>query len=520
MDAPYSRHMGHDDITNAAGDLAMNLSPAEHETFAILGDVLGDLMAGADGLPLSGAPRLYARRDLLPAEAREDPFNAVARWCTVKCTTSGDGRKLDGIRLAVKDCIAVAEIPMTGGSHLLVDFTPTMDATVISRALAAGAEIRAITNMDDLAMCASGDSSAYGPTLSPFNPSHLAGGSSSGSAAALHYDTIDMALGTDTGGSVRVPAAWCGVVGFKPTHGLVPYTGVLAIDRLLDHVGTLTRTVNDAARLLAVISGPDGLDPIQSPDVRVPDFEAALSSIPSLRGRRIAIVTETLHTSTGVDPLVREAVLAVAHTLEAAGVEIIECSMPEHLAASAVIFGMLAEGIAATVTTRGNGSQRDGTNWPELALAVATGRQQNTDRLSPQVKLSLLAGTIMRRQTAGTSYAHAANSRPAITHAYDQALAGIDALLMPTTPGLPLELNHDLPLAERILRSWTPLTNTSATNITGHPAISLPLALANDLPVGVMLTGHRHHDAELLALAHAIESTIGWTTPHRKEEGL
>jgi amidase len=512
MNATFDRRIDAADIAEAAAALSIGLSPEEHETFGALGAALADVMASVDGLPQAGPVRIDARRAQRPCDHRpEDPLNAVVRWCAVKST--GSGGALNGVRLAVKDCIAVADVPMTAGSMILDDFVPSVDATVVSRALAAGAEIVAITNMDDLAMCAGGDSGAHGPTVCPFDAARSAGGSSSGSAAALHYEGVDMGLGTDTGGSVRVPAAWCGVVGFKPTHGLVPLTGVLAIDRLFDHVGTLTRTVEDAARLLGVISGPDGFDPMQDGSVAAPDFAAALAAGVSLQGRRIAMVAEGFDGSLGVEPAVRDAVLAAARRLEAAGAQVIEMSLPEHLAASAVMFSMLAEGLAGTLATGGNGYQLDGAYWPDLALALRAGLKRNVDHLSPQVKLALLAGTIMRRRAAGASYARAANARRGLVDGYNRALVGVDALLLPTTPGLPLQLADELPLAERITRSWGPLTNTSATNITGHPAVSLPLAVANGLPVGVMLVGARHGDAELLALADAIESTIGWTHP-------
>src|SRR5437773_7337474 len=185
---------------------------------------LDDLWHAAD----SPAPPEYAERDpgSRPAPGT-DPLNAIVRRCSVKGAATG---ALAGKRIGVKDNIAVAGIPMTCGSRVLEGYVPERDATIVERVLRAGAEIVAVLNMDDFAFAAAGDTSAYGPTLNPHDPRHLAGGSSGGSAAALHYADVDLTLGGDQGGSIRVPSSWCGTVGLKPTHGLVPYTGIVGID--------------------------------------------------------------------------------------------------------------------------------------------------------------------------------------------------------------------------------------------------------------------------------------------------
>ena len=170
---------------------------------------------------------------------------------------------LSGLRLAMKDSVAIAGIPLTCGSAILQGFVPRYDATVTDRILRAGAEIVCITNMDDLAFSGGGESSWYGPTRNPFDPERSAGGSSSGAAAALWYDGIDLAVGCDQGGSIRAPASWCGVVGLKPTHSLVPYTGIAGIDATFDHCGPLARTAEGTALLLQAMAGQDPGDPRQ-----------------------------------------------------------------------------------------------------------------------------------------------------------------------------------------------------------------------------------------------------------------
>ena len=180
----------------------------------------------------------------------------------------------------MKDSVAIAGIPLTCGSAILQGFVPRYDATVTDRILRAGAEIVCITNMDDLAFSGGGESSWYGPTRNPFDPERSAGGSSSGSAAALWYDGIDLAVGCDQGGSIRAPASWCGVVGLKPTHSLVPYTGIAGIDATFDHCGPMARTAEGAALLLQAMAGQDPGDPRQCevPELRL---HSARSSAPA-----------------------------------------------------------------------------------------------------------------------------------------------------------------------------------------------------------------------------------------------
>ena len=186
--------------------------------------------------------------------AVDDPYNAIVRRCRVKADIDGP---LTGKRIGLKDSIAIAGIPMTCGSKVLEGFVPTLDSVVTDRLLRAGATISAVTNMDDFAFSGGGDTSTYGPTLCPFDLTRTAGGSSSGSAAALYYDDVDIAIGADQGGSIRVPAAWCGAVGLKPTYGLVPYVGIAGIDQTFDHCGPIALCVEDAALVLGVIAGAD-----------------------------------------------------------------------------------------------------------------------------------------------------------------------------------------------------------------------------------------------------------------------
>ncbi|MHB8384809.1 MAG: amidase family protein, partial [Candidatus Binataceae bacterium] len=216
-----------DELRELARAHQIDLTPAEVRS---LGGAIAAQMGGFERI-MAMAPEQqssvarYPNRDPgMRAERSGDPLNAVLRRCHVAGAAAG---KLAGKRIGLKDSVCVAGIPASGGSHVLQGYTPDRDATIVTRMLDAGAQIVATLNMDDFALSGDGRTSAYGPTLNPHNPEYCSGGSSSGSGAALNYDWIDITIGTDQGGSIRIPASWCGVVGIKPTYGLVPYTGVM-----------------------------------------------------------------------------------------------------------------------------------------------------------------------------------------------------------------------------------------------------------------------------------------------------
>ena len=221
------------------------LSQNELEAFQALIPGLFENYELLDQMPLPREPLKYRDRD--PGQRptrREDPLNAIVRRCTLRGASSG---KLAGKRFGLKNNICVAGMPMSCGSLVLDGYIPDTDATIVGRLLNEGAEVVATLNMDNFAFSGAGDTSALGAVLNPHSREHLAGGSSAGSAAALYYDDIDITIGGDQGGSIRIPASWCGVVGLKPTHGLVPYTGIVGIDNTFDHVGPMARTAADAA---------------------------------------------------------------------------------------------------------------------------------------------------------------------------------------------------------------------------------------------------------------------------------
>jgi len=273
-------------------------------------------------LPETRTPLRYPSRDAGSRPSpEEDPYNAILRRCTLRGATGG---KLSGKRIGLKNNICVAGMPMTCASLMLEDYIPDTDATIVTHMLNEGAEITAILNLDNFAFSGAGDTSAFGPTLNPHNTDYLAGGSSGGSAAGLYYDDIDITIGGDQGGSIRIPASFCGVVGHKPTHGLVPYTGIVGIDNTFDHAGPMARTVYEAALLLEVIAGKDPLDPRQG-EVATQPYTEALNDDTS--GLRIGVVTEGFgmpESDLAVDYRVRQALRGLAE----AGATVSDVSIP------------------------------------------------------------------------------------------------------------------------------------------------------------------------------------------------
>jgi amidase len=498
-----------DELREIAASWGFSVEDGEDEQLLLVAETVFQAFDLLDAQEPAFVPPIDAERD--PGRApsgEEDPLNALIRVCSVRAPAA-EGI-LSGKRVATKDSVAIAGIPLTCGSRVLQGYVPAEDSVVTERILRAGGEIVAITNMDDLAFSAGGDSSWYGPTLNPWDRGRTAGGSSSGSAAALFYDEIDVAIGADQGGSIRAPASWCGVVGLKPTHGLVPYVGVAGIDQTFDHCGPLARTTADAALLLQVIAGKDAGDPRQG-EVPERDYVAAVERAPgTLAGARLGLVTEAFGADAGTEPETAEVVRETVERMRALGAEIVDVSLPEHLRAGGIAFIGFVEGMANLMESGGNGYSWQGRYWQDLSPALAAGLREHAQELSAQMKVALIGGRWLRRQYAGSLYAKAQNLRPWLRAAYGRALEGVDALLLPTTPWPAHELAPDLALAERVLRGWANLSNTYPTDMTGHPALSLPLAEADGLPVGVMLVGRRFDDARLLSLGASCEQTLGW----------
>ncbi|WP_276259070.1 amidase [Haloglomus litoreum] len=432
----------------------------------------------------------------------DDPYNA---WITACHVAGDDGGPLDGWRIAVKDNVAVAGVEMTCGSRVVEGYVPNHDATVVRRLLDAGGDVVGKTNMDDMAFTGNGHSSAFGPTLNPHDPSRLAGGSSGGSAIAVVEDEADLAIGADQGGSIRVPAAWCGIVGHKPTHGLVPYTGIVGIENTIDHVGPMAADVETAARALTVMAGRDPDDPRQPGTVPERDYARDLDPDPA--SLSVGVVSQGF-TRPEADDRVEERVRAAVDALADAGASVEEISLPEHDDAEAVYDVALAEGTYAAMVGEGVGHNWLG--WYDEGWVEAFGkfrRAQGGD-FPPTVKYTLLLGAYSSEAYHSAYYAAAMNLRRELVAAYDEALAPFDVLAMPTTPQLPNEYVPDQDRVAFIDDAWGSLANCCPFNATGHPALSVPVDPVDGLPVGLMLVGEQFDDGTVLDAGRAVEAVV------------
>lgn len=433
----------------------------------------------------------------------EDPYNAILRRCLIEGSATG---KLSGTKVGVKDNISVSGVPMTCGSHFLPDYTPDTDATVVTRILEEGGNIVAMLNMDDFAWSGSGGTSVFGPVLNPHDTEHLAGGSSAGSGAALFYDDIDVTLGCDQGGSIRIPAAWCGVVGLKPTFGLVPYTGIVAEEATFDHVGPMARSVEEVALMLDVIAGKDPLDQRQGV-VPKQDYIGSLSGV--INGIKIGVLAEGFGAK-GAEQEVDDAVQSALADVASLGVQIVEISIPYHLASLAIYRGVIPEGSTSLLRAWGLGDNHLGFYDASLGAAIKRNMESNADSLPPDAKLTLLQGSYLRQRYGGQIYAMAQNLRPTLRTAYDVALEEVDVIAMPTVPTLPFKIDPEQDWVTRISRGAVVSNNCAPFNASGHPAISIPCATVRGLPVGLMLVAKHFDDALLIKIADALQKGMGW----------
>ena len=502
-----------DQIRSLAGMAGFEVGPEEMDDFETLTQFVLAQLEAFDTLinpPLSIVP---AKRDYdeisQTRPSPDDPYNAIIRRCDV---AGDDAGILTGKRIGLKDLISVAGLPMTCASRILVNFVPQEDATVTARILREGGRITALLNLEDLAFSGGGETSAFGTVLNPFDRMRTASGSSGGSAAALYYDDIDITFGTDQGGSIRLPAAWCGVLGLKPTHGLVPYTGIAGIDHTIDHVGPLAQTVTDLALGLQAVAGRDGLDPRQPGQVDTQDYSAAVAGAPdSLDGFRVGVINEALGEEG--PPGTAETVQATRESLGVLGqlgATVEDISLPEH-ALGAMLFPVIVfGGGAATFRSFGQAYHQTGRYDLAMTQAFADGLTQRANELPPTVKLVTLIGAYLHREYGGTIYGLAQNLRPQIAAGFDAALRTYDLLLTSTATHYAHCALPEASVSEKVMRGYGMVSNCAPTNFTGHPALSMPLAEADGLPVGVQIIGPRFGEAKMLAFAQVLEREHGW----------
>src|SRR3989440_965104 len=451
-----------------AADLGFPLPEAAAQSF--LGLMAGSfaaydaVAAMPDHVPAVRYPRTPGYRP----EGAENRYNAWYVKTTVKGTQTG---KLAGKTIVLKDNVCLAGVPMMNGASTLEGYVPDVDATIVTRMLDAGGTIVGKAHCEYFCFSGGSHTCAAGPVHNPRKPGYSAGGSSSGSAALVAAGEVDMAIGGDQGGSIRIPASYCGIYGLKPTHGLVPYTGVFPIENTPDHTGPMTANVADNALLLEVLAGPDGLDPRQV-NVKTAQYTNALTG--DARGMKIAIVKEGFghaNSETDVDAVVRKG----AALFRQLGAQVDEVSIPLHLAGPAIWTPIAVEG-ATWQMMNGNGF---GFNWKGLYVTslidAHSAWRQRADEFSDTLKTTILFGQYALNKYRGHYYAKSQNLGRVLRAAYDAVLAEYDLLLMPTLPlkAQPIP-KPGAPRMEIIQRAFEMLPNTAPIDVTGHPSMSVP----------------------------------------------
>ena len=418
---------------------------------------------------------------------------------------------LAGVPLAIKDNLCTRGVRTTCASRMLEQFVPPYEATVTDRLWKAGAVLLGKTNLDEFAMGGSTETSAFGPTGNPWNLDHVPGGSSGGSAAALAAGECMAALGSDTGGSIRQPASFCGVVGLKPTYGRISRYGLVAFASSLDQVGPFTSTVADAAALLQVMAGEDPRDSTCL-KVPVPDYSATLSD--PIDGLRVGLVRECFEQE-GLDPQVKAAVLAAADQLQNLGAELVDVSCPRFNDGIATYY------VIAPSEASANLARYDGVKYGFRAEAadslISMTARSRAEGFGPEVQRRILIGTYaLSAGYVDAYYRKAQQVRTLIRQDFDAAYRSVDVLLTPTAPTTSFRkgAHADDPLAMYLADLLT-----IPANLAGLPAISVPCGFDTaGLPIGVQLIGNVLQEQRLLQVAHQYEQSAA--VMQRRPEGV
>jgi amidase len=435
----------------------------------------------------------------------DNPHNAWYVKTEIKGAATG---KLAGKTIAVKDNICVAGVPMMNGSSTLEGFMPDFDATVITRILDAGGTIAGKTHCEFFCLSGGSHTNATGPVHNPHKMGFSSGGSSSGSAVVTALNEVDMAIGGDQGGSVRIPSSFSGTYGMKPTHGLVPYTGAMPIEATIDHLGPITQNVADNALFLEVLAGADGLDPRQY-SVKTLNYTEALGK--GVKGLKVGILKEGFgHANSEAD--VDKSVRDMGAKLKGLGAEVSEVSVPMHLMGPALWTPIALEGLQWQMM-HGNSM---GMNWKgQYAISLLDAHanwRDRADELSDSLKISMFVGEYGIREHRGRYYAKSQNILRRLTAAYDVALAEFDVLLLPTTPMKATPIPPaDAPLGLYLQRAFEMIGNTAPFNATGHPSMSIPCGMSHGLPIGAMLVGKHWDEKTIYQVADAFASSENYS---------
>jgi amidase len=492
-------------LKEIGGQLGIQMEDEYIEQVRTFMGPFGEAFTALDELPDNIPAVKYPRGPWHTPTAEENKYDA---WYVKVKISGASGGPLAGKTVAIKDTVCLAGVPMMNGASVLEGYVADMDATVVTRLLDAGAEIIGKSVCEYFSVSGGSYTSASGVVQSPRNPGYTPGGSSTGNAALVAAGEVDMAIGGDQAGSIRIPAAFSGVVGIKPTFGLVPYTGIMGIEATIDHAGPLTADVASNALFLEVVAGEDGLDSRQ----RVPmDYRCTHLLDKGVQGLKIAVVKEGFRRQDS-EADVDASVQAAAKRFETLGATVQEISVPLH-SLGVAIWGPIALAGMSHAMFRGYGFGYNvaGVYPTSLidALSKITGRE---NEFPDTFRFALFLFHHMERQYGGHFHAKAQNLRRQLRTAYDQVLAKNDLLLMPTTPMKTTKIPPPgAPFLEVMQHSWGMIGNTAPFDITWHPSLSIPCGLGEgDRPIGLMLTGRHFDEATLYRAAHAFEQSGDW----------
>ncbi len=492
-------------MRDMAGRFGMSLADEELREYSEIMEPYIQAYDRLDSTPDNLPVVRYPRSPGYFPDLSENPLNA---WYVKTNIRGAPGGPLKDRRIALKDTICLAGVPMMNGSSVMEGYTPEIDATIVTRMLDAGAVIAGKAHCENFCLSGGSHTGAKGPIHNPWKRGFMAGGSSGGSAALVAAGEVDMAIAGDQGGSIRIPSSNCGVYGMKPTHGLIPYTGIMPIEQTIDHVGPVTNTVADNALLLEVLAGEDGLDPRQYCP-QTSRYTEALGR--GAQGLRIAMLSEGFHRPES-EADVNQKVLAAAERFRDLGAHVDEVSIPEHHLAVDCWTAITVEGLQDHMMHGNSG----GTNYrglflPSMMDHMAQWRNR-ADELTHSLKVCMFLGEFFQEQYRGRFYGKAQNLMRKVNRIYSGVLERYDLLLMPTVPMKPRQIPPaDCSISLYVQRAFEMIGNTAPFN-GGLPAMSVPCGLCEGLPIGMMLVGERFGEMKIYQAAHAFEQADDWRT--------
>ncbi|PYH98672.1 amidase signature enzyme [Aspergillus ellipticus CBS 707.79] len=508
-----------EDANALLGHLGLSVEQEDEEDYHTLLAAVHDCAETVASLPdYQPVPDLdrYPRQDVRRPSPEEQLFGqAWAHKFLIKGNPGGG--LLAGKTISVKDCIAVAGVPQLLGSDIIPSWTPVTDATVVTRVLDAGADIHGTSTCENYCHSTASFTSAQGTIENPFAAGYSAGGSTSGGAALVTAGVVDITLGGDQGGSIRVPSALCGCVGLKPTYGLVPFSGIASGDAIDDHTGPLAQNVLDVALCLDAITGYDGIDDrcLCSPKHGSTSFANSLRIEPQARldGFKVGVLKEGFDHA-AVDPAVKYTVMAAVEKFTDLGATIEEISLPDHYHGPAI--WTIQQRISGSMTLLGQAHGRRGLNMTEMERERLPWTKEGFQRAFPSTKNVIINGLYLS-SCFPDLYGKTVNIGRKLRDQYEEIFQKYDVVVMPTTPVVaPRHGARGLPV-ESLKPSMGLTINTAIFNVTGHPAISIPVGFAPakddakvKLPVGMQIVGGLWQESKVLRAGYAWEANCDW----------